>query len=355
MPAEIDLLSIDRGTVTAPAGCGKTHLIADALTRHSEPKPILVLTHTNAGVAALRSRLDRFGVPARRYRLSTIDGWSMRLARTFPARSGIDPAALNLTNGRDYASISDAAGRLLEAGHISDVLAATYDRMIVDEYQDCSRRQHVIVYHAARSLRTVLLGDPMQAIFDFGDSLADWHGEVCAHFPLVGHMNTPHRWIQAGEEAFGRWLFQIRDQLAAGQAINLQSAPRNVTWMQLQGNADDHRVRLNAGRINAGPDAKILIIANSRDRNRQRAYAAQIPGAVTVENADMADLVTFGNGLDLASPHALSHVVHFAQSTMTNVGAQDLLDRVASLTNGWARRDASEAEAEALRFVRSPS
>lgn len=54
---EIDLLAIDRGTVTAPAGCGKTQLIADALTRHSGSKPILVLTHTNAGVAALRERL----------------------------------------------------------------------------------------------------------------------------------------------------------------------------------------------------------------------------------------------------------------------------------------------------------
>ena len=50
--ADVDLLSIDKGTVTAPAGCGKTHLIALALDRHQGLKPILVLTHTNAGVAA---------------------------------------------------------------------------------------------------------------------------------------------------------------------------------------------------------------------------------------------------------------------------------------------------------------
>ncbi len=60
---EIDLLEISRGTVVAPAGCGKTHLIADALSRHTGTKPILVLTHTNAGVAALRGRLERAGVP----------------------------------------------------------------------------------------------------------------------------------------------------------------------------------------------------------------------------------------------------------------------------------------------------
>src|SRR4051812_38830759 len=32
-PPEIDLLAINRGSVTAPAGCGKTHLIAEALMR----------------------------------------------------------------------------------------------------------------------------------------------------------------------------------------------------------------------------------------------------------------------------------------------------------------------------------
>jgi len=45
---EIDLLAIGRGTVTAPAGCGKTHLIAETLRRHDGALPILVLTHTNA-------------------------------------------------------------------------------------------------------------------------------------------------------------------------------------------------------------------------------------------------------------------------------------------------------------------
>jgi len=71
---EIDLLAIDQGLVVAPAGCGKTQLTADALSRHDSAKPILVLTHTNAGVAALRSRLNRAGVNPSAYRLVTIDG-----------------------------------------------------------------------------------------------------------------------------------------------------------------------------------------------------------------------------------------------------------------------------------------
>ncbi len=53
---EIDIFQARRGSVTAPAGCGKTQLIADALTQHFGRKPVLVLTHTNAGVTALRTR-----------------------------------------------------------------------------------------------------------------------------------------------------------------------------------------------------------------------------------------------------------------------------------------------------------
>jgi superfamily II DNA or RNA helicase len=55
MDPEIDLLSIEQGSVAAPAGCGKTHVIAASLSRHAGSKPVLVLTHTNAGVTALRS------------------------------------------------------------------------------------------------------------------------------------------------------------------------------------------------------------------------------------------------------------------------------------------------------------
>src|SRR4051812_8162776 len=93
---EVDLLGIHRGTITAPAGCGKTHLIAQALIGHDGSKPILVLTHTNAGVAALRGRFERAGVSPKGYRLCTIDGWAMRLISNFPARSGHRPDILRL-------------------------------------------------------------------------------------------------------------------------------------------------------------------------------------------------------------------------------------------------------------------
>ena len=77
MPIET-VLNAARGLVVAPAGCGKTHLIIDALKAHTE-KPNLVLTHTTAGVAALKQRLKKIGVLKKHYRIATIDGWTKPL------------------------------------------------------------------------------------------------------------------------------------------------------------------------------------------------------------------------------------------------------------------------------------
>lgn len=353
--SDVDLLSIDRGTVTAPAGCGKTHLIAQALARHERAKPILVLTHTNAGVAALRGRLDEARVKPSRYRLSTLDGWCMRLLTLFPKRGGHDPAILSIQNPRThYPAIRRAAAVLLRDGHVADVLAATYDRLIVDEYQDCSEVQHAVVAFAARSLDTCVLGDPMQAIFGFhGNALADWDKHVCAYFPVVAELNTPWRWINAGEEAFGRYLLDVRHALIAERGIDLAIAPPNVSWVRLNG-ANDHQDRLRAGSVTAAKGEKVLIIADSRNPAGQRQFASQIVGAVTVENVDMRDLVAFAEGLDLTSPGALEHIVTFAGNVMTNTGGANLVARVATLRQGRERKPASRLEATAVRFAEAP-
>lgn len=192
VPAELDLLSIGIGSVSAPAGCGKTHLIVDAIRRHSGPRPILVLTHTNAGVAALRGRLEQARIAREKYRVYTIDGWVMRLIAMFPNNAGHDPAVLDLgMPNRDYPAIRHAADTLLSAGHLDDVIASSYERLIVDEYQDCLVVQHRLIEHLARVLPAVVLGDPLQAIFGFANNrLVDWADDVETTFPVAGSL--PH-------------------------------------------------------------------------------------------------------------------------------------------------------------------
>jgi len=236
---EIDLLAIERGSVSAPAGCGKTHVVAASLGRYGGDKPILILTHTNAGVMALRTRLIRAGVRPTAYRLATLDGWAIRLIATFPKRSGHDPKILDLRRpSSDYPAIRLAAARLLQFGHLSDVLVSSYDRLLVDEYQDCLQMQHAIVGLTAQVLPTCVLGDPLQAIFGFAGKLVHWKNDVEATFPPAGRLSTPWRWINAGETAFGEWLLAARNRLLAGQPVDLRSAPANVDWVQLDGTDD---------------------------------------------------------------------------------------------------------------------
>ena len=349
---EIDLLEVNRGLVVAPAGCGKTELIARAVRRHSGSKPILVLTHTNAGVAALRHRLDTAGVGRSRYRLATIDGWAMRLISTFPVRAGHDPGIITRQRP-DYRAIREAAVGLLKASHISDVLSASYSQVLVDEYQDCSVRQHAIVGYASMVVPVCVVGDPMQSIFDFGDDpLADWERRVLGHFPMVAELDRPWRWINAGTEPLGEWLLEVRRRLVEREGVDLSTAPEQVSRVVLDGTASDHQKLLEAGRVVAPGGGSVLIIGESTSPESQRRFARQTPGAVTVEAVDLRDLVSFARRLDLGAPDALREIAEFAQGVMTSVGATDLVRRVGILEGGRERKSASSVELAALAFKR---
>lgn len=294
---ELDLLSFVRGTVTAPAGCGKTQLIADSLKLHMGNKPVLVLTHTNAGKSALETRLAKANVPKHAYRVSTIDSWSIRLISKFPGRSGHRPDILTLENpATDYSAVRQAAWNLLANGDISDVLKSTYSRLIVDEYQDCTIPQHNIVGWIANVLPTCVLGDPLQAIFGFREPTVDWVKDVHHLFPPVGELDTPWRWRNAGADALGYWLLDARRRLQNGQPVDLGSAPVEVTWKQLPADADAaHLVRLEAARTKAStPHGTVLVIGDSTNPTGQRLVASQTPGATAVEAVDLRDLTTFG-------------------------------------------------------------
>jgi hypothetical protein len=353
---EIDLLAHARGSVIAPAGCGKTQLIVDALTRSIDDKPILVLTHTNAGAYALRSRLQRQGVPPAKYRVSTIDGWAMRLISMFPMRSAHDPRILLLeTAATDYPAIRNSANALLAAGHLNAPLRATYSRVLVDEYQDCSLPQHAMVCSAAEVLPTCVLGDPLQAIFGFrGVELAKWKRDVLPVFPHLGRLETPWRWINAGTEPLGLWLLAARAALIKGEPIDLRIAPPEVHWIALSpGTAVEQR--LAAARTKADrKDGCVLVVGDSVSPESQRNIACQTPGALAVEAVDLRDLTRFGQSFDPTAADALDSLVVFAGKLMTNVRGPELLKRVESLQKGSARREASEVESAALAFCERP-
>jgi len=351
-----DLLSIDRGLVTSPAGCGKTHLISESVKHHTDIKPILVLTHTNAGVAALRGRFNKAGIPSKCYRLSTLDGFAMRLVGNFPARSGLNPDILKLENPkRDYKAIKKAACNLLREGHLQEILVASYARLIVDEYQDCCVQQHNFVTFIASVLPTCILGDPLQAVFGWL-GLPNWKTDVCTTFPTVAELSTPWRWRNAGTEEFGHWLLDVRRKLLNQESIDFEDSPEEVTWVDLAAAENCYACQLTAARTPApNPKGSVLIIGNSLKPEAHRKIASQTPGAVTIENVSLDDLIHFAQHFDCSSPSALEQVLNFSEKVMRNVSRQRFLKRIDSLENGRAKIAASNAESAALRFKSNPS
>ncbi|KHS05999.1 MULTISPECIES: UvrD-helicase domain-containing protein [Xanthomonas] len=351
MPPEIDLLSIQRGSITAPAGCGKTELITRSLAGKPLGKPVLILTHTNAGVAALRARLKKANIPSAAYRLSTIDGFAMRLIDKFPTRSGHPANLLELNNtASDYPAIRQAALTLLTAGHLLQAVTATYDRLWVDEYQDCNTVQHALVRALASMLPTCVLGDPMQAIFGFGDNrLVNWQTDVHESFPSSGALGTPWRWRNAGTEALGQWLLQARAALEAGQVIDLRTAPSQLTWVRLTA-GNEAVERRTAARTNAPGQGTVLVIGDSRNVRGRHDLTSQTPGAVVVERVDLPELTAFARRFDLQNATALEDLVRFSAEMMTGVGATTLLGRVESLRANRARNPPTMPEGAAVAF-----
>lgn len=216
------------GYVVAPAGFGKTHLIAASLC-HAEKRQ-LVLTHTYAGVNALRRKMRQIGVPNGAFRIDTIASWALRLSLSYPEASGWN---IERPGQEQWAELYRACCRLLECGFIRRVLCASYGGLYVDEYQDCSCAQHDIVLSLARDLPCRILGDPLQGIFDFDGEPVDWDRDVAARFELLGQLETPHRWERAGSPSLGAWLRDVRQALERRQAVDLTRAPRDGVRLQI--------------------------------------------------------------------------------------------------------------------------
>lgn len=209
------LADCDRGLVVAPAGCGKTYLIAEAVQCGRDRQ--LVLTHTHAGVRAILNRMADFGVNSSRVRVTTIDSFALRYAASFPGLTGWRTPN---PRGEEWLQIHSAASKAFEARAIKRVLKATYRGIYVDEYQDCSSAQHAMILELAKALPCRIVGDPMQAIFreiHKTDALS-W-ATVEKDIAKIGELGVPHRW-RGRNDNLGEWLLDVRKKLESGRAID---------------------------------------------------------------------------------------------------------------------------------------
>ncbi len=203
------------GAVVAPAGHGKTELITRVA---AESRRALILTHTHAGVHAIRDRLKRHGVRPRDAAVDTIAGWCMKYAHAFPS---ISAAPVEMPrNSEEWNALYEGVGRLLAMPAVQQIVRASYDRVLVDEYQDCNDLQHEVATKLAAIVPTIVFGDPVQGIFEFAGATLSWENDVHPRFPLLGNLNIPYRWQEKNED-LGDWIAETRVRLLAGDPIDL--------------------------------------------------------------------------------------------------------------------------------------
>lgn len=206
-------------SVEMPAGTGKTHLLAAAAAFAAEKGlRSLVLTHTNAGVDAIRKRLRRFGISSSLFHVDTITSWAFSLVHSYSDIAGISVGdAPDWTRSDDYLLGAAAVAR---SQAVADVHSISFDYLFIDEYQDCTLVLHEFVMALAEAIpKAVILGDRMQAIFTFVGPMATWCDHVLPNFPQHEIRIEPHRWANHNRQ-LGQWLLDIRPSLTDGTVFD---------------------------------------------------------------------------------------------------------------------------------------
>ncbi len=340
------VLSSSRGLIVAPAGCGKTHLITETLAVTDE-KPYLVLTHTTAGVAALKQRLKRLGVPAKNYVVSTIDGWARLIANVFPV--SCDVRATPDNPRVFYPELRRKVQGYVAPGHISEIISSSYSRLLVDEYQDCDADQHALICSLSEVLPTTIFGDPMQCIFNFGGPMPSWEEDVKSRFPIIKELNTPWRWINSGTPDLGQWILDCRESLMQRRSIDLLSCPDYVHWVHLAGNAQTDNQRQAETqyhiRNSNDPSHSLLVIGDSRNPHSRHNFASLSRGIDVVEPVDLTDVMQIASQIDSLRSEALArHVLTAASLMMTGVGKANVIKRMPTILAGRNRTPATAIE-----------
>ena len=312
------------GYVVAPAGYGKTHLIAESTARSAGRQ--LILTHTYAGVNALRRKMRVLGVSDKLYRIDTIASWALRLSLSYSRTSGWEDA--RPTDNEQWSALYDTCAHLLDHEFIRRIVRASYDGVYVDEYQDCSMAQHGIVVKLGRALPSRVLGDPLQGLFDFGGQTpVDWARHVEAHFVRLGVLEVPHRWIQAGGNALGTWLNDVRQRLQHGQPLDL-NADRPDAVRVIHTDPDPQTLFRSQGNtcryFNCEPTHTVVAIHKGSQQYKAKCHtlSRNLSGIFSsIEEVEGKALFSFIRRVDKARTEAarLTELITFAKQCMTAV------------------------------------
>jgi DNA helicase-2/ATP-dependent DNA helicase PcrA len=94
-----EFLSKDKSMIIAPAGYGKTHTIMECLHILETNKKCLILTHTHAGVASIKEKMQKGGISPGKHAIDTISSFALQYTNAFHINKAEIPMA---ENSNDY-------------------------------------------------------------------------------------------------------------------------------------------------------------------------------------------------------------------------------------------------------------
>ena len=156
--------------IIAPAGHGKTHTIVNCLESYKfSGKKILVLTHTNAGIASIREKILLRSIESCKFEIMTICSFAIDIVHHYVSSMLLpDDSDMN----EKYKEAERLSIRLLKVEPIKIVLKAKYEHVIVDEYQDCDSIQHKLIEGIGQIISTHIDVYKRQ-VYKFNETLKD--------------------------------------------------------------------------------------------------------------------------------------------------------------------------------------
>jgi topoisomerase-like DNA binding C4 zinc finger protein/AAA domain-containing protein len=301
--------------IVAPAGCGKTELIADSVAYCSGRQ--LILTHTHAGVNSLRKRLKKKNISSKLFHLETIHSFALRYASAYPKTSRIISVQPKTTE--EYKSVIVSTIKLFEKELAKKVLKASYAGVFVDEYQDCTIEQHNLILKLAENLPCRIVGDPLQAIFSFGgNKLVKWEDDIFSNFNRLDDLCEPWRWkSNGGNESLGRWLIEkARPAIDNHTSLTLSGLEKFGCYWHSKPKSYSQELQERANDFD-----NIFAICAPSNSNKPHSIAEKLRNRYkTIEPVTGNDLIVEATNIESNSNRQLLEVIlQFAYKCLTKV------------------------------------
>lgn len=217
----LEFISKEKSMLIAPAGFGKTHTIAECLKNTQNQGKQLILTHTHAGVASIKEKIKKEGIPNSGFEVETITSFAQKYVLAFYTGNDLP----DQEDGKlYYPFIIEKANALFKLKPIRQIIFNTYKGLFIDEYQDCTVNQHSLVLLLSELFPTHILGDFLQGIFGFnGEQLVDLNDELAmkGFIDSKYELDIPQRWLNGNNALLGDDLKSIREDLINKQEVDL--------------------------------------------------------------------------------------------------------------------------------------